>query len=355
VASTVEGGRTQQHLTLGSTLALAAVVYGAVSYLAIPTATLLVLLFVFARLMPRATGLYERVQFLLAQLPAFDRVNRLTHACESAAEPADDGHARVEMAREIRFDRVTFDYESRDSAPALRSVALTIPAGAMTAIVGPSGAGKSTVADLLLGLVTPSEGHILIDGRPLRAEQRGAWRARLGYVPQDTFLFHDTVRANLVWARPEADEAAIWRALELAAAEGFVASLPDGLETVVGDRGVLLSGGERQRLALARALLRDPEILVLDEATSALDAGNEARILSALERLRGRLTIVMLTHRLSAVRDADVVHVLEKGEVVESGTVVQLMARPSGRFRAMWRAQDLDVEIGPSPTALLPG
>ncbi|HEX2077597.1 MAG TPA: ABC transporter ATP-binding protein, partial [Longimicrobium sp.] len=204
----------------------------------------------------------------------------------------------------------------------------------------------------VMGLVSPREGRIVVDGRAVDESWLGAWRSGIGYVAQDTLLFNDTVLANLLWARPEATEAEVWEALRLAAAEGFVAALPDGAATVIGERGVRLSGGERQRLALARALLRRPALLILDEATSALDAENERRIRDAIQRLHGSMTILMITHRLPSVRDADVVHVMEAGRLVESGTWAELMSRPGGRFRRLWASQagegdvpELEVEV----------
>ena len=188
------------------------------------------------------------------------------------------------------------------------------------AIVGPSGSGKTTLADLILGLLSPTEGTIFIDGQPLEDELVHHWRSSIGYVPQETFLFHDTVRHNLLWAKRDATEDELWKAIELAAAAGFVSALPDGLDTVVGDRGIRLSGGERQRLALARALLRRPTLLLLDEATSSLDTANELRIQEAIEGLHGELTMVVIAHRLSTIRRADSIVVLDRGQVVEADT-----------------------------------
>jgi ATP-binding cassette subfamily C protein len=192
-----------------------------------------------------------------------------------------------------------------------------------------------------MGLIMPTSGRVLVDGTPLGAERIRAWRDQIGYVAQDTFLFHDSVRANLLWACPGASEADIHEALRLAAAAEFVAELPRGMETVVGDRGVRLSGGERQRLALARALLRKPSLLLLDEATSNLDAENERRVQEAWEQLRGRLTILVITHRLSAIRGADVIHVLDRGRVIEAGDWDTLVANEHGQFRALCRLQGI--------------
>jgi ATP-binding cassette subfamily C protein len=240
------------------------------------------------------------------------------------------------------MDGVTFRYEGQETRPAIADLDLTIDAGSTTAIVGPSGAGKSTIADLLLGLLTPQEGGILIDGRPLVPAAIRSWRRHIGYVAQDTLLFHATVRENLQWACPEATDSDIGAALRLAAAEAFVSGLPRGLDTVVGDRGVLLSGGERQRLSLARALLRKPRLLILDEATSSLDSENEARIQHAIEDLHARMTIVVIAHQLSTIRSADLIYVVDQGRVVEHGTWADLTTRPAGRFLDLCRAQGLD-------------
>jgi ATP-binding cassette subfamily C protein len=179
---------------------------------------------------------------------------------------------------------------------------------------------------------------VLIDGQALQPGVADRWRAGIGYVAQDVWFFHDTIRRNLIWAQPGVDDASLWMALEQSAAAEFVRMLPRGLDTIMGDRGVLLSGGERQRLALARALVRHPQLLILDEATSALDAENEARIVTALRQLKGQVTIVLITHRLTLAREADVVHVIETGRLVESGGWPELVSRPASRLRALWHA-----------------
>jgi ATP-binding cassette subfamily C protein len=192
-----------------------------------------------------------------------------------------------------------------------------------------------------MGLIVPNQGHILVDGMELNSERVKAWRDQIGYVPQDTFLFHDTLRSNLLWAKPDAREEEIIQSLRFAASEEFVSGLPKGLDTILGDRGILLSGGERQRLALARALLRKPSLLILDEATSSLDSENEKRIQKAIEKLHGQMTILAISHRLSTIRGADIIHVIEEGRLVESGNWDDLIAKENGRFRTLCQAQGI--------------
>jgi ATP-binding cassette subfamily C protein len=299
---------------------------------------LLVLIFAFARVMPLVSAIAQEVQQVLNMLPDFDALLNLQTRLRPIDEVPAARRQSLRLEHAVRLDGVSFRYEEA-AEPALSSVALTIPVGQTTAIVGPSGAGKSTLADLMLGLITPARGRVLLDDQPLTPELLAAWREQIGYVPQDSFHFHDTVRANLLWARPEASEAELREALDVAAAD-FVARLPQGLDTVLGDRGVRLSGGERQRIALARALIRRPAILILDEATSSLDSENERRVQDAIERLHGRLTILVITHRLTTVRRADTIHVLDGGRLVESGDWNALLS-VGGRFRSMCTAQGL--------------
>ena len=289
--------------TVGSAAILSVILYASVEILGMTAAELLLLLFLFNRMIPLFNSIQSYYQIYLNQLPAFAGVMELQARCEAAAEPQPQKSVAVHLREGIRFEGVSFSY-GEGFVAAVGELDLTIEAEKTTAIAGPSGAGKSTIADLVMGLIVPYQGRVLVDDKPLSPERLKSWRGQIGYVAQDTFLFNDTVRANLLWARPEASEEEIWQTLKLAAAEGFVADLPDGLETVLGDRGVRLSGGERQRLALARALLRKPSLLILDEATSALDSENEGRIREAIEDLHGSTTILIITHRLSTIRGA---------------------------------------------------
>jgi len=300
--------------------ATALVVVLAVRGFAVPLADTLVLVVAFARLASAGLVLRDGYRTVLHALPAHAALADLLAQCRAAAEPVGSGAVEPPpFTRTLRLENVAFRHAEGDP-PALSGVDVEIPARGVTAVIGPSGAGKSTLADLLLGLLAPDDGRILVDNRPLEGAARQGWRRRVGYVPQDSFLFHDTIRANLAMAAPDAGEPALWQALERAAAADFVRALADGLDTVVGERGSRLSGGERQRLALARALVRCPDLLILDEATSALDAESERHVLAALDRLRHELAVIVVAHRASTVRDADTVIVLERGRVAAAGS-----------------------------------
>ncbi|MFZ2471729.1 MAG: ATP-binding cassette domain-containing protein [Methanothrix sp.] len=225
--------------------------------------------------------------------------------------------------------------------PYLTGINLKIPLGQTVGLIGPSGSGKSTMADLIIGLIRPVSGSIFVDDKALTQDRVKAWRKHIGYVSQDTFLFNDTVRANLLWACPEASEEDMNEALRLAAADEFVYRLQDGMNTLLGDRGVRLSGGERQRLALARALLRRPSLLILDEATSNLDSESEKRIQEAVESLHGSHTTFIITHRLSTLRNADTICILENGGIVEQGSWNDLLAS-KGRFLGLCVIQGME-------------
>jgi len=249
----------------------------------------------------------------------------------SARPPAPTGGSA------IRFEEVGFAYAGA-RRPALEEISLDIPAGATVAIVGPSGAGKTTLANLLLRFWDPATGNIRIDGVDLRNFELDHLRRRISLVSQDTYLFNDTLRANVALARAEADEAEIGRALQQAALADFVASLPDGLDTRVGERGVQLSGGQRQRVAIARAFLKNAPTLILDEATSHLDAVSEAQVRGALDTLMRNRTTIVIAHRLSTVRNADLLLVLDRGRLAEHGSHAELLAR-NGLYARLVRRQ----------------
>jgi ATP-binding cassette, subfamily C, bacterial len=324
---------------VGSVIVLCALLYVSIDALHVPAAAILVLFVLFSRLMPTFMSSHQQYLNAVGGLSPFATVTDLMQKCLSAAEPVSDAAESLPFRHAVRFEQVSFAYR-HDSPSAVSNLELTVPAGKVTAIVGASGAGKSTAADLIMGLLMPDSGRILIDQTALSARNARAWRQRIGYVGQETTLFHLTVRENLLWARPEASHDEMMEALRLAAAD-FVPALPQGLETVVGDRGILISQGERQRLALARALLRRPALLVLDEATNSLDSENEAKVLSAIDRMRGEQTVLIIAHRLSTIQWADFIYVVENGSVVESGTWQDLNGRRDGRFRALCDAQKL--------------
>ena len=255
---------------------------------------------------------------------------RRLRVVEAEPVPVTDGPGvpatAVRGAVAVELADVRFAYQGR-TRPALDGVSLRIPDGSTVALVGPSGAGKTTVASLLLRFWDPHSGVIRLFGHDLREYQLDELRRRIALVAQDTYLFNDTLRANVLLARPDADDAALGVAIERAALGELVSDLPDGLDTVVGERGAQLSGGQRQRVAIARAFLKDAPVLILDEATSHLDAVSEAAVRAALERLARDRTTLVIAHRLSTVRDADAIVVLDDGRVVEAGRHAELLAR----------------------------
>lgn len=273
-------------------------------------------------------GLYAYAGFRI--IPSAHRIalqtNTLRYALSMAAslrsdlitlrEPAppdtDTADSRLRFTESIRFDQVSFTYPDASRA-AVQDLTLTIRHDACVGIIGPTGAGKSTMLDLLLGLLTPSSGHITVDGVPVQTNLRG-WQHQLGYVPQTPFFVDDTLRRNIALgvADTEIDEARVLDSVRIAQLEDWVAGLDDGLDTVIGERGVRISGGERQRLSVARALYRDPAVLVFDEATSSLDGETERDLTHALRQLRGRKTIIIVTHRPSSLEACDqIVHIAE--------------------------------------------
>lgn len=319
-----------------STIAAAAFIYVAFTRFHMPLARVGVMLIIFMRITPRFNAIQTALQALATNLIAFESVQAMIRTFnaerESAAE--EDSETPPLLAQAIVFDGVAMRYGA-DTPPVLEDASFVIPAGRITAVIGPSGSGKSTIADLIMGLLEPSAGRITIDGALLGHRNRRGWREQIAYVPQEVILLHDSIAANMAVAAPDADEAAMWAALEAANARDFVERLPERLETVVGDRGLRLSGGERQRIALARGLLRRPRLLILDEATSALDWENQMLIARSIERLRGSMTIITIAHRPSMISFADWVVTVEDGRIVETGDYATLIARRESRLRRL--------------------
>lgn len=294
-----------------------------------------VLVFLTQRLLWPLTGLAEVIDLFERAMASTRRILDLL------AEPVhvrDEGGKALEapVQGNVELDKVSFHYPS--SGAGIRDISLTVPAGNTLALVGATGSGKSTLIKLLLRFYDPSNGEIRIDGQPIRDLSLNSLRGSIGLVSQDVYLFEGTIRENLAYGNPVATDADIIDAAKTAEAWSFIEALPEGLDTPVGERGVRLSGGQRQRLSLARALLKDPPILVLDEATSAVDNETEAAIQRSLKRIGHNRTVIMIAHRLSTIVDADSIAVIEGGKVLEQGTHRELLEQ-DGAYANQWRVQ----------------
>ena len=269
-------------------------------------------------------------------LPSYEQLALLRKQAQQLEE-LEGEKPFVQLASGVVLRDVDFTHPGRHQT--LQEINLAIRKGQMTALVGESGSGKSTITDLVLGLQIPERGEVLLDGVPLGRWKQNIFRERIGYVPQDPLLFHASIRDNLLWSYPQSGETQLWKALAMANADAFVKQLPQGIDTIVGDRGVCLSGGQRQRIALARALLRKPDLLILDEATSALDSESERLIQESIDGVARDTTILIVAHRLSSIAKADYVYVLREGRVVEEGTYADLCRKPSGVLARMIQVQ----------------
>ena len=349
-------------LTLVSTLALA-LVYGLGGWFALngglDAGSVVALALLLTRLYGPLTALANAPMDIVTAIVSFERVFEVLDL-EPLISDAPDAVDIPEGPATIEFDDVHFSYPSADKISlasleevavldtrggqeVLHGISFRAAPGEMVALVGSSGAGKSTIASLLPRLYDVDSGAVRVAGLDVRDVTSSSLRRTVGMVTQDGHLFHDTIRANLTFARPEVTDDLVWDALRRSRLEGLVASLPDGLDTVIGDRGYRLSGGERQRLTIARLLIAEPSVVVLDEATSALDSTNESAVQEALTEAMSDRTSLVIAHRLSTVRAADRILVLESGRVVESGTHAELLAG-GGRYAELYETQFADQE-----------
>ena len=279
---------------------------------------------------------YREIRQSFIDMEAMIELTRVKPDVSESPDAGDLPYAPSGQGGELVFEEVSYRHTAR--AQGLRGISFRAPPGKTVALVGPSGAGKTTVVRLALRLIDPQKGRVTLDGVDLKDVRSASLRLAVALVPQEVALFNDTLKLNLSFARPDADEEQIWAAAEAAELGAFIRALPDGMETKVGERGLKLSGGERQRVGLARALLADPRVLILDEATSALDGKTEAAIQATLRRARQGRTTLVVAHRLSTVSDADEILVIKNGKIVERGTHTTLLAN-DGEYAMLWRRQ----------------
>ncbi|MFW5658595.1 MAG: ABC transporter ATP-binding protein [Bacteroidota bacterium] len=280
-------------------------------------------------------GFGEHYSQLQKTIGATERVFELL---EEVREP-DKVTEAAEVVGTVEYRDLVFNYPSRPDVEVIRGLSFKVNAGEKVALVGGSGAGKSTIVALLLRFYDPQSGQILIDGKPLSDYSLAAIRKRMAFVPQDVFLFGGSIKENIAYGNLDADDEAIMTAARRANAHDFISEFPDGYDTVVGERGIQLSGGQRQRIAIARALLRDPRILILDEATSALDSESEQLVQAALEELMKGRTSFIIAHRLATIRNVDRILVIKDGQLVEEGTHDELIQHPDGYYKMLAELQ----------------
>ncbi|HUZ31001.1 MAG TPA: ABC transporter ATP-binding protein [Xanthobacteraceae bacterium] len=322
----------------GSGAALVALLIVGPLLFGVQIAAIVIVVAMFVRLFPKVTALRQCMQAFGFSFSGYETLRRIAAEADAAREGSTGVPPQAGGAAAIDFRKTTMRADA--GVVILDAIDLDIAAGSFVAVVGPTSAGKTTLVDCVLGLVAPTSGDVLIDGVSIRTIALPVWRRLVGYLGQDPVLFAGSIRENIIWGRTDFTDADIAAALRAANAE-FVFALPRGLDTVIQEGANTFSGGERQRLALARALIGEPRLLILDEVTSALDVETERRIAEAVSSRRGLTTVLAVTHRLAAVSNADLIVMMEAGRVVERGSLTQLLA-VQGRFAAFWRMQSED-------------
>jgi ABC-type multidrug transport system fused ATPase/permease subunit len=306
----------------------------------VPVSELVVIVYAFSRIIPLLGSITAQKNSLSNFFPSYEQVMSLRQDAHQLKQKTGT-KIFSGLDQGITIDGLSFSYNGGQLI--LEDIHAQIPKGKMIAFVGKSGTGKSTFVDMIMGFNEPLKGRVAVDGIPLQDFDIHSYRRRIGYVPQDSILFNMTIRDNLRWANESATDKEIKEACQIANAAEFIERFPEGYDTIVGDRGVRLSGGQIQRIALARAVLRKPDILILDEATSNLDTESERLIQQAIENIAKRTTIIAIAHRLSTIINTDYIYVLENGRIVEEGTYGQLVKK-NGLFNQMVNSQKLGYE-----------
>ncbi|ULH30115.1 ABC transporter ATP-binding protein [Leptospira weilii] len=327
-------GVSNLHYVVGIFAALAgmgvAIAYGAV------LSEVAITLWSLQRVIPLANSMLVNKVNLDNFVGSYEQLQNIYKNAKDQKERMGD-RTFLRFENEIKFVDVDFSYPKRNQL--FKKLNIQILKGEMVAFVGESGSGKSTIVDLILGLQVPTGGKIFLDGVAFDEWNKNSYREKIGYVPQDPILFHSSIRDNLLWSKEDSTEEELWKACKIANADQFIQRLPNGLDTIVGDRGVLLSGGQRQRIAFARAILRKPPILILDEATSSLDSESEQLIQQSVDSISSETTIIIIAHRLSTIIKANRIYVLKSGELLEAGNFSELMQKPNGYFASMFEMQ----------------
>lgn len=307
--------------------------YITIIYLKLNSAEMIVVVYVFSRLWPIFISFQNSIQAIFMTLPSHILLENMIFYFENNKEHKIENNKVLNLNEKIVLKNIEFKYEEDNGMFKIENLNIEIKAKEITALVGKSGSGKSTIIDIIMGLLKPQNGQILLDDMIIGIDNIDVFRKNIGYIPQNLFMINGTIRDNLLRFNPNVTEYEIIEALEISGAYQFIKNMPNGLESIVGDMGVKLSGGEKQRIIFARALLRKPKILILDEATSALDNENEYKIQSVIEKLKGKITIIIIAHRLSTIKNADKIIVVDNGKIVEEGDYSILSTKENGYFK----------------------